>query len=269
MSDNDPTVLVDTPHQGLRRIRLNRANKRNAFNASIIGELSTAIEAAAQDNDVRAVLLAAEGKHFSAGADLEWMQSTAAMTAEENRQDALALAHLMRLLDECPKPTLTRVQGAAFGGALGLICCSDIAIAATDARFCLSEVRLGLVPATIGPYVVRTLGQRQARRYMLSAELIEAEQAHSLGLIHELAAPGALDERVEAMAAQLMQAGPEAQAECKHLVRRLHDPAADDGVDEFTASIIARVRTDTEGQEGLRAFMQKETPAWRKAGAHE
>jgi len=269
MNNIDNAVLVDTPRQGLRRIRLNRPDKRNAFNAGIIAELSSAIEAAARDDEIRAVLLAAEGKHFSAGADLEWMRSTAAMGAEENREDAQALARLMRLLDECPKPTLARVQGAAFGGALGLICCTDIAIAATDARFCLSEVRLGLVPATIGPYVVRTLGQRQARRYMLSAELLEAEQARSLGLIHELADPAQLDDRVEALAGQLMQAGPEAQSECKLLLRRLDDPAAGEGVDEFTAAMIARVRTSAEGQEGLRAFLEKDTPAWQEASPDE
>lgn len=264
MSNIDNAVLVDTPRAGLRRIRLNRPEKRNAFNAAIIAELSNAIDAATRDDDVRAVLLAAEGKHFSAGADLEWMQSTAAMSAEENREDALALARLMRLLDECPKPTLARVQGAAFGGALGLICCTDIAITSEDAKFCLSEVRLGLVPATIGPYVVRTLGQRQARRYMLSAELIEAEQARALGLVHELAGPEALDDRVDALVTQLMQAGPEAQAECKHLLRRVDDPAAGDCVDEFTAAMIARVRTGPEGQEGLRAFLEKDSPSWRE-----
>ena len=264
MSNIDNAVLVDTPRAGLRRIRLNRPEKRNAFNAAIIAELSNAIDAATRDDSVRVVLLAAEGKHFSAGADLEWMQSTAAMSAEENREDALALARLMRLLDECPKPTIARIQGAAFGGALGLICCTDIAIASDDAKFCLSEVRLGLVPATIGPYVVRTLGQRQARRYMLSAELIEAEQAQVLGLVHELAALEALDKRVDALVTQLMQAGPEAQGECKHLLRQLDDPAAGDGVDEFTAAMIARVRTGTEGQEGLRAFLEKDTPRWRE-----
>ena len=268
MNPTDNAVLVDTLQPGLRRIRLNRPDKRNAFNAAIISELSNALEAAAHDNNVRVVLLAAEGKHFSAGADLEWMQSTAAMSPGENREDALALARLMRLLDECPKPTLARVQGAAFGGALGLICCTDIAIAAKDARFCLSEVRLGLVPATIGPYVVRTLGRRQARRYMLSAELIEAEQAQSLSLIHELTDPADLDERVEALAAQLMQAGPEAQAECKHLLRQLDDPAQGEGVDDFTAAMIARVRTGAEGQEGLRAFLEKDTPSWREAGSN-
>ncbi|MFO7787993.1 MAG: enoyl-CoA hydratase-related protein [Halospina sp.] len=269
MSENNNTVLVDTPQPGLRRIRLNHPDKRNAFNVAIIAELNYAIDAATRDDDVRVVLLAAEGRHFSAGADLEWMQSTAAMSAEENREDALALARLMRTLDECPKPTLACVQGAAFGGALGLICCTDIAIATTDARFCLSEVRLGLVPATIGPYVVRTLGQRQARRYMLSAELIEAQQAQSLGLIHELADPADLDDRVETIAAQLMQAGPEAQADCKDLLRSLGDPAAEDGVDEFTAAMIARVRTGAEGQEGLRAFLEKDTPSWREASSHE
>lgn len=264
MRQCDHPVLIDTPQKGLRRIRLNRPEKRNAFNAAIIADLTNAIEAATGDDEVRAVLLAAEGRHFSAGADLEWMQSTAAMSADENREDAQALAHLMRVLDECPKPTLVRVQGAAFGGALGLICCADIAIAASDARFCLSEVRLGLVPATIGPYVARTLGQRQARRYMLSAELIGAERAQSLGLVHELADPAALDDQVDTLVGQLMQAGPEAQAECKHLLRRLDDPASGEGVDAFTAAMIARVRIGGEGQEGLRAFLANDTPAWRE-----
>lgn len=263
MSEHDNTVLQDDPRPGVRRIRLNRPDKRNAFNAAIIAALTEAIEAAENDANVRAILLAAEGKHFSAGADLEWMRGTAAMSPEENREDALRLATLMRRLDEASKPVVARVQGAAFGGALGLVCCADIAIAAEDAKFCLSEVRLGLVPATIGPYLVRALGQRQARRYMLSAELMEAEMACALGLVHELADPEALDDHVNSVVDALLQGGPSAQAECKTLLRQLGDPAAGD-VDGITADMIARVRTGDEGQEGLRAFLEKDTPHWRE-----
>lgn len=263
MTQRPETVLQDDEPKGVRRITLNRPDKRNAFDAAVIAELSDAFTNAENNPDVRVVILAAAGKHFSAGADLEWMRATAAMSESENRDDARQLANLMRTLDGMTKPVIARVQGAAFGGALGLICCADIAVAESGARFCLSEVRLGLVPATIGPYVVRAMGHRQARRYMLTAELMDADSARELGLVHEVMAGETLDEGVEAICHALLQGGPDAQTHCKKLLQRLDNPADDDAVHEFTAEMIAAARTGAEGQEGLRAFFHKDTPKWR------
>lgn len=263
MTQRPETVLQDDEPHGVRRITLNRPDKRNAFDADVIAGLTGAFRDAEQSPDVRMVILAATGKHFSAGADLEWMRATAAMSESENRDDARQLATLMRTLDEMSKPVVARVQGAAFGGALGLICCSDIVLAESSARFCLSEVRLGLVPATIGPYVVRAMGHRHARRYMLTAELMDADTACRLGLVHEVTGSEMLDEAVDAICHALRQGGPEAQNHCKQLLQRLDNPAGDGAVDEYTAQMIAAVRTGAEGQEGLRAFFDKNTPAWR------
>jgi methylglutaconyl-CoA hydratase len=263
MTQRPQTVLQDDEPRGVRRITLNRPDKRNAFDAAVIAELTGAFSDAEKDPEVRVVILAASGKHFSAGADLEWMRATAAMSESENRDDARQLANLMRTLDQITKPVIARVQGAAFGGALGLICCADIAVAESGARFCLSEVRLGLVPATIGPYVVRAMGHRQARRYMLTAELMDADTARDLGLVHEVMANETLDEGVEAICHALLQGGPDAQTHCKKLLQRLDNPAGYDAVHEFTAEMIAATRTGAEGQEGLRAFFHKDNPKWR------
>ena len=263
MAQRPETVLQDDEPKGIRRITLNRPDKRNAFDAAVIAELTAAFRDAEDNPDVRIIILAATGKHFSAGADLEWMRATAAMSESENRDDARQLANLMRTLDGMTKPVVARIQGAAFGGALGLVCCADIAVAESGARFCLSEVRLGLVPATIGPYVVRAMGHRQARRYMLTAELMDADTARELGLVHEVMADETLDEGVEAICHALLQGGPDAQTYCKNLLRQLNDPASDAAVDEYTAAMIAAARTGNEGQEGLRAFLQKENPKWR------
>ena len=263
MSQPPEHVLEEDQPKGVRRITLNRPDKRNAFDASIIAQLTRAFTAAEDNPEVRLVILCASGKHFSAGADLEWMQATASMSESENRDDARQLANLMRVLDDMSKPVIARVQGAAFGGALGLVCCADIAVAERAARFCLSEVRLGLVPATIGPYVVRAMGHRQARRYMLTAEVMDADTARDLGLVHEVMADETLDEGVEAICHALLQGGPDAQGYCKKLLQRLDDPAGDSAVDEFTAEMIAAARTGSEGQEGLRAFLHKDSPRWR------
>ena len=263
MSDSQETVLQQDEAGGVRRISLNRPDKRNAFDAGVIASLTGALRSASEDPDVRVVVLAAEGKHFSAGADLQWMRSTAAMSESENRDDARQLAHLMRTLDELDKPVIVRVQGAAFGGALGLICCADIAVAADDARFCLSEVRLGLAPATIGPYVVRALGHRQARRYMLTAEVFDANQARALNLVHELVPREQLDDEVERLVDALLQGGNQAQSACKALLRELDNPAGVADIDEQTSRMIAELRTGAEGQEGLRAFLEKDEPSWR------
>ncbi len=266
MSEQEPTVLQQDEAGGVRRISLNRPEKRNAFNAEVIASLTEALRNASEDPAVRVVILAATGKHFSAGADLEWMRSTAAMSESENRDDARHLANLMRTLDELDKPVIARIQGAAFGGALGLICCADIAVAAENARFCLSEVRLGLAPATIGPYVVRALGHRRARRYMLTAEVFDAIQARTMSLVHEVVPQDELDDEVARMTEALLQGGSQAQSACKKLLSTLDNPAAIPNIDEHTATMIAELRTGAEGQEGLRAFLEKDEPYWR--GGH-
>lgn len=263
MSEEQQTVLQQDEAGGVRRISLNRPDKRNAFNAEVIAALTGALRAASDDSSVRVVILAATGKHFSAGADLNWMRATAAMSESENRDDARQLANLMRTLDELDKPVIVRVQGAAFGGALGLICCADIAVAAEDARFCLSEVRLGLAPATIGPYVVRTLGHRRSRRYMLTAEVFDAVQARAMNLVHEVAPEDQLDDEVARLTDALLQGGSQAQSACKELLRTLDNPAVEVDIDERTAEMIAELRTGAEGQEGLRAFLEKDEPSWR------
>lgn len=244
------------------RITLDNPDKRNAFDGTIITSLTEAFAQAGNNEGVRVVILQATGKHFSAGADLNWMRTMGQLGAEENRDDALRLANLMRTIDECPKPVVARVQGAAFGGALGLICAADMAVAADNARFCLSEVKLGIVPAAISPYVVRALGPRQANRFFLTAEVIAAEQAASLGLVHDVVAANELDNAVDALVNALLSGGPQAQIEARNLIARVSHGAIDSAMFTDTAELIARLRTGAEAQEGLSAFLEKRTPNW-------
>lgn len=261
MSDNE-FVLYSVDANGVGRITLNRPEKRNAFDDQIIAELTARLQQADADDRVRAVLLAANGKHFSAGADLNWMKRTAALSEEENVQDARELAELMLTLDRLSKPTVARVQGAAMGGALGLICCCDIAVASEDARFCLSEARLGLAPAAISPYVVRAMGPRAARRYFLTTEIISAATALRLNVVHEVLPEDQLDAQVEELCEQLHRSGPEALAASKRLVQEVEDNFPSSELQEYTARLIARLRTGDEGQEGLAAFLEKRSARW-------
>ncbi|WP_028917761.1 enoyl-CoA hydratase-related protein [Pseudoxanthomonas sp. J35] len=245
------------------RLRMNRPNLHNAFDAGLIASLTRALEAAASDQAVRVVVLEGEGASFSAGADLQWMRGMAAASEQENREDALALARLMRTLDELPRPTLARVHGPAFGGGVGLVACCDIAIGTPQARFGLTESRLGLLPAVISPYVIAAIGARQARRWFASAEAFDAQTAQRLGLLHEVVEPGALDEAVARQVALLCRAGPLAAAGAKELVRRVAHHAGDTAtLDEANAALIARLRVSPEGQEGLGAFLDKREPRW-------
>jgi len=266
MSESDKSVVQQDLIPGVRSVSMNRPDKRNAFNAEVIAELRGALESASEDPEVRLVVLGAIGPHFSAGADLNWMRDTAAMSESENRDDARQLAGLMRTLDELDKPVIAQVRGVAFGGAIGLICCADIAVATEHSRFCLSEVRLGLAPATIGPYVARAIGHRNARRYMLTAEMFDAAKARAMDLVHEIVPEEQLADEVMRMAKALLQGGEQAQRECKQLLRQLDNPAGESDIDETTSAMIARLRTGAEGQEGLRAFLEKDEPSWRKGG---
>lgn len=248
-------------------LRLARPALHNAFDAGLIAALTDALDAAACDPAVRAVVLAGAGTSFSAGADLAWMRSMAGASEAENRRDALALARLMRTLDELPKPTLARVQGAAFGGGVGLVACCDIAIAAEPARFGLTESRLGLLPAVISPYVIAAIGARQARRWFATGEHFDAATALRIGLVHEVVTEAGLDAAVDRQLALLAKAGPLAAAAAGALVRRVVTSTDRDVLDADNADLIAQLRVSAEGQEGLGAYLDKRTPSWANGGA--
>lgn len=244
------------------RVRLTRPEVHNAFDDALIARLTTVLEGLGANPAVRIVVLEAEGASFSAGADLNWMRGMAAASEAENREDSLALARLMRTLDELPRPTVARVQGAAFGGGVGLVACCDIAIGARGAKFGLTESRLGLLPAVISPYVVEAIGARQSRRLFATAEVFDADEAARIGLLHQVVEPDALDAAVDAQVALLLKAGPVASAGAKSLVRRVAAHADRDRHDRDNAALIAALRVSAEGQEGLSAFLEKRRPDW-------
>ena len=257
------SALSSTTRGGVVHLRMERPDLHNAFDAGLIGELTAVLAAAGADGTVRAVVLSGAGPSFSAGADLNWMRGMAAAGEAENREDALALARLMRTLDELPKPTVARVHGAAFGGGVGLVACCDIAIGLSGAKFGLTESRLGLLPAVISPYVVAAIGPRQARRWFTTAETFDAAEALRIGLLHEVVADvDELDRAVERQVALLLKAGPVASAGAKQLVREVALQADRDLLDHLNANRIAALRVSPEGQEGLSAFLDKRAPAW-------
>ncbi|KHT64294.1 gamma-carboxygeranoyl-CoA hydratase [Photobacterium gaetbulicola] len=256
-------VLFAIDEKGVATMTLNRPEKNNAFDSQCISTMLSILLQLKANPQVRALVLRATGSHFSAGADLNWMKSLAQFSMEENIKDAEKLAELLYQLDTLPVPTIALIQGAAFGGALGLICCCDIAIASKDARFCLSEVKLGLAPATIGPYVCRAMGQRQARRYMLTAELISAAQAKDLNIVHTLATGAQqLDQILEGFIRQFVANSPNAIREAKSLCHLCESPIIDYPLRQKTSEIIAQLRVSPEGQEGLSAFLEKRQPNW-------
>jgi methylglutaconyl-CoA hydratase len=243
-------------------ITLARPDVHNAFDETLIAELTAAFVALDDDRDVRAVVLTGAGKSFCAGADLNWMKRMAAFGAKENLADANALATMLRTLYALSKPTIARVHGAAYGGGVGLVAACDIAVGAQDATFALSEARLGLIPATIAPYVIEAIGARQARRYFLSAERFTAAEAFRIGLLHDIVPVTELDARVNELLGALMAAGPVAQLECKALIRGVAHRPIDADVIAGTARHIAAVRASAEGKEGVAAFLRKRKPAW-------
>jgi methylglutaconyl-CoA hydratase len=262
------TLRVDV-NDAVARVTLARPQVHNAFDDALIAALTEALRELDADAGVRVVVLQGEGRSFCAGADLDWMRRTATYDEAQNLADARDLAALLATLDDVPRPVIARVQGNAFGGGVGLCACCDIAVAADDARFALSEVRLGLIPATIGPYVVRAIGARAARRWFLTGERFDAREAHRMGLVHEIVPPDALDARVDALVAALLEAGPQAQAEAKRLVRRVAQGPIDAAMIDDTARHIARVRAGPEGREGIAAFLAKRAPAWRTPGTKD
>ena len=256
--DTLQTAIAD----GIATIRMNRPDVHNAFDDALIAELTAELNRLDQAPQVRIIVLAARGKSFSAGADLNWMRRMAKYSQEENLRDARALAGLMRSLDGMHKPTIAQVQGAAVGGGVGLVACCDIAIASTAATFALSEVRLGLIPAVISPYVIGAIGERAARRYFLTAERFDAMEARRMGLVHEVVEGAALEDTVASLAAHLLKGGPQALSAAKKLIADVSRRPMDDALADETAQRIAAIRVEQEGQEGLAAFFDKRHPGW-------
>lgn len=254
------SILLETDQRGVCRLSLNRPERHNAFNAELISELLEALKTIDNDADVRVVVITGIGESFSSGADLEWMRAAVEYDEAENIRDAKQLSDLMRVLYDLKKPTIARINGAAFGGALGLIACCDIAIASDTARFCFSEVRLGLAPVVISPYILMTMGPRHARRLFLTAEKFSSDQALTFDLVHKVCGADRLDQEIDKQISMLLKAGPEAIKVCKALVPRL----TNEQIDTELTVLIAKLRTSTEGQEGLAAFFEKREPGWVK-----
>jgi len=256
------TSIID--QRGVLTLCMNRPEVHNAFDAQMIADLTAALESADRDEAVRLVVITGAGACFSAGADLNWMRSLVDASRDENERDALQLARLMRSLNFLSKPTLARINGAAFGGGVGLIAACDITVAADHARFGLTEARLGLVPAVISPYVIRRIGETHARRYFLTAERFDSARARAIGLVQQVVGADELDAAVEDLAGQILAGGPKAVARAKRLVFDIagHGAETQRALDEKTARLIAELRVSDEGQEGLAAFLEKRSPGW-------
>ena len=259
MSMNTLTVQR---HGAVARVTLNRPEVRNAFNDAVIAELTETFTTLGQDPAVRAIVLAAEGKAFCAGADLNWMKAMAGYSWEENHADASKLAQMLWTLYRCPVPVIARVQGDVYAGGVGLVSVCDIVVAVESAGFCLSEAKLGLLPATIAPYVVRALGEQASRRYFVTAERFSAAEAHRLGLVHELATAETLDARVDALTAALLANGPAAVRACKRLVQDVAHREISPELRDDTARRIADIRASSEGRDGVQSFLNKGKPGW-------
>jgi methylglutaconyl-CoA hydratase len=255
------TLEIETAGK-VATIWMNRPDVHNAFDETLINELTEACKALDHDPAVRVVVLAGRGKSFSAGADLNWMKRAANYSVEENMRDAQALAGMLRTLAEMKKPTIARVQGAALGGGTGLTAACDIAVASTAAVFATSEVRFGIIPSAISPYVVRAIGAHQAYRYFQSAERISAIRARELGLVHETVEPDHLDAKVQEIAAALVQGGPAAQAAAKDLIRVVNNQPINQVLVDETAHRIAHLRATPEAKDGIAAFLERRQPGW-------
>ncbi len=261
---SEQNITIQTDDRGVTTVTMNRPEKHNAFNAEVIAELTAAFQQVENDPNSRIMILAAEGKSFSAGADLNWMKSMAGYTYEENLRDAGGLAGMLKTLNFLSKPTIARVQGASFGGAVGLVSCCDMAVGSPRASFCLSEVKIGLTPATISPYVVAALGYRASRRYFITAERFGAEKALELGLLSEVVEEDQLDATVDQLVESLLTNSPQAVGAAKRLVRDVAFREVTDELIADTSERIASIRTSEEGQEGLTAFLEKRSPSWLK-----
>jgi methylglutaconyl-CoA hydratase len=258
------TLQSDIDNRGVLTLSMNRPDVHNAFDSTMIRELTRALKVAADDDAIRMVVLTGVGSSFSAGADANWMRSQVNASQEENQQDAMKLARLMRTLNYLQIPTIARINGAAFGGGLGLVAACDITIAVESAMFGLTEARLGLAPAVISPYVFRRIGERYARRYFLTGERFDGKKALEIGLIQQCVADNELDAAVEKVIRQLLKGGPVAVTICKQLAFAVagHSKKTQKSTDEYTSGLIAGMRSMDEGQEGLAAFLEKRKPGW-------
>lgn len=257
------TTLAIRREGAVARVDLNRPEVRNAFNDEVVAELTEAFSTLGADSSLRAIVLGGQGKAFCAGADLNWMRAMAGYDWEGNRADAAKLAQMLWTIYACPLPVVGRVHGDCYAGGVGLAAVCDVLVAAEGVQFCLSEARLGLLPATIGPYVIKTLGEQASRRYFLTAERFDAARAHALGFVHELAPAGELDARVDAVVAALVANGPAAVKACKQLVQDVAGRPIDAALREDTARRIADIRGSAEGREGVQSFLDKRSPAWK------
>jgi len=258
-------IQLEKDHRGVATLWLNRPDKNNAFNAATIAELIRALDQVSDDAEVRLLVLRGRGRHFCGGADLAWMQEAVQLDYQGNLADAQQLAELLNNLHLLKKPTLAVVQGAAFGGGVGLVACCDMALGSEQAQFCLSEVRIGLIPATIGPFVTKAIGQRAATRYALTAERFDGARARELGLLDECYAAEELEEKVEAWVANLLNNSPAALVACKALFQEIGSGELSPNLRRYTEAAIARIRISPEGQEGLHAFLEKRKPKWQKS----
>lgn len=260
----DQAVLFCVDERGVATVTLNRPEIHNAFDDQLIAELTKIFQQVAQDDNIRVMVLASNGKSFCAGADLNWMKRMAQYSYEQNLADATSLANMFQTLNTLPKPTIARVQGAAFGGAVGLVACCDIAIGSKLSKFCLSEVKLGLIPATISPYVIEAIGARAARRYFMTAEVFSSRRARRLGLLSEAVTEEELDPTIEDLIVPILKNGPQAVAAAKKIVLDIKHLGAGEALIEQTSASIAAIRVSDEGQEGLSAFLDKRRPNWLK-----
>jgi methylglutaconyl-CoA hydratase len=255
------TLLV-TVADKVATVTLNRPDLRNAFNEGAIAELARVFDELGRNDAVRAIVLAANGPSFCAGADLNWMKKMAGYSHDENEADAMRLAEMLRTIYLCPKPVVARVQGDCYAGGMGLVAACDIVVASETAGFCLSEVKLGLIPATISPYVIKAMGEQAARRYFLTAERFDAAEAQRIGVAHAVVAPEALDATVAGIVKALVNNSPHAVRQAKTLVREIVGQPVDDALLLDTAGRIAAIRASTEGREGVASFLEKRKPTW-------
>ena len=255
-------VLSEISGRGIATVTLNNPEKHNAFDDRIIEDLTAAFAQISANKEVRAMVLAATGKNFCAGADLAWMKRMAAYSYEENLKDSKALARMFKILNYLAVPTIARVQGVAFGGGVGLVSCCDMAVATSDASFSLSEVKIGLIPAVISPYVVAAIGQRAARRYFTTAERFDAQTAAKLGLVSKVVKQEQLNQEIDKLAETLLANSPSALVEAKKLIFDVAGRAIDSELIDLTCQRISAIRVSANGQEGLSAFLQKRKPMW-------
>ncbi|MBM08424.1 MAG: hypothetical protein CMF69_02430 [Magnetovibrio sp.] len=250
--------------KGCATVTLDRPKLHNTFDELIIAELTGLFSDLTVNPDVRIIVLAANGNSFCAGADLNWMKRMAKYDYDENIADSKALANMLHTISICPKPIICKVQGSAYGGGVGLISVCDIAIASLNAKFAFSEVKLGITPATISPYVIEAIGKRQAHRYFLSAEIFDAEKALELGLIHQVVQPDELNNFVDRLVKNMMRNSPAAMSAAKELIRKISKEPINKDILDYTAKCIANIRATAEGQEGITAFLAKRKPSWAK-----